>query len=328
MLGFALALCLSAPGARLPDPARGVVLALHDRDPARRYGRDVAEIHALGARSISILMVWSTRDVRSSEVGLGATTWPQIEDAIRAARSAGLWVMVGPLLHLERRQAGEWRGALQPEDWERWFASYGEMLLALARVAEREGADALLAGSELCSAEGQEERWRELLGRVRASFRGALSYQTNWDKRKTARFLDALDFVATNAYFELAPQGPAQRPDLRGLAAAWRPIREELVAWAGEWRRPLVISEIGYPSLHGALAAPWDYTREAPLDLEEQRLGYAAFFRAWRDEPALRGAFLYEWWGEGGPRDRGYTPRGKPAAGPLREWLAAGDTRP
>ena len=35
------------------------------------------------------------------------------------------------------------------------------------------------------------------------------------------------------------------------------------------------------------------------------------------------GFFLYEWWGVGGPQDRGYTPRGKPAADLIRRRFGA-----
>ena len=64
--------------------------------------------------------------------------------------------------------------------------------------------------------------------------------------------------------------------------------------------------------------------RPAPVDLEEQRRAFQAFIEAWEGEPRLAGAYIYNWWGDGGPGDRCYTPRGKPAERLLRAWYQAG----
>ncbi|MCB1733536.1 MAG: hypothetical protein KDI21_23895, partial [Halieaceae bacterium] len=78
--------------------------------------------------------------------------------------------------------------------------------------------------------------------------------------------------------------------------------------------------EVGYPSLDGAAIAPWDHTRGAPVDLEEQRRAYAAATAALL-ELAPAGVFFWTWLGEGGRFDRHYTPRGKPAEAVLRRYL-------
>ena len=35
----------------------------------------------------------------------------------------------------------------------------------------------------------------------------------------------------------------------------------------------------------------------------------------------LAGALFWNWWGPGGPEDRWYTPKGKPAEAVLRRWF-------
>ena len=70
-------------------------------------------------------------------------------------------------------------------------------------------------------------------------------------------------------------------------------------------------------------AWPWDETREARIDLEEQRRAYEAFLRAWAPVEELEGVVFWNWFGFGGPEDSGYTPRNKPAAEVLRAWLNA-----
>ena len=88
--------------------------------------------------------------------------------------------------------------------------------------------------------------------------------------------------------------------------------------------KPLLLLEVGGFSQANANYEPWDYTRdEMPIDLELQKRLYDRFFRAWHGQPALGGFSIWEWVPEdGGPSDRGYTPKNKPAADVLRDWLA------
>lgn len=323
LVALALTALPCAPVRELPRPVRGVVLSLHDADPGRSYEADVAALHALGANAISIMPTWYMATVRSATVSPGNTTLGQLEDTLATARSYGLQVLVAPVLQIEQLDEGEWRGVLAPPDWDDWFSSYRELLLETARIAERNGASALLVGSELCSSERMEGRWRALIADVRRVFAGSLAYQANWDHREVPEFFDALDILATNAYFELRKEDAPMT--LATLVAAWRPFRDDLLTWAEGLGKPLLVTEIGYPSLAGGTAFPWDYTRATPVSLEEQELGYEAMFEAWSEAPQAAGLFVYEWWGAGGGEDRGYTFRGKPAEAVLRRWLAGGD---
>jgi hypothetical protein len=84
----------------------------------------------------------------------------------------------------------------------------------------------------------------------------------------------------------------------------------------------LLFTEVGYYSELGTNIYPWDYTRNKPISLEEQRRCYQAFADVWSESPELNGVFFWNWFGPGGKLDKGYTPRGKPAECVLREWFA------
>jgi len=131
-----------------------------------------------------------------------------------------------------------------------------------------------------------------------------------------------------------APQGnPPPRPrtpfpppfaDLEACVhAGWSHGLSELRRLAAASGLPAVFSEVGVPSVEGALAGPWDYTLNAAPDPEAQALAFRIFREVFlsRGEPApgFGGCFLYDYWGEGGLEDKSYSPRGKPAA---REWQA------
>jgi hypothetical protein len=104
----------------------------------------------------------------------------------------------------------------------------------------------------------------------------------------------------------------------------------ELERFARLRGRPIVFTEVGYRSIAGAAAAPWDETIAGTVDLEEQRRCYEAFRRVWQPAPAdvLAGVYFWNYYGFGGPTSRSYTPRGKPALLELRRWYRGEDEAP
>jgi hypothetical protein len=83
----------------------------------------------------------------------------------------------------------------------------------------------------------------------------------------------------------------------------------------------VLFTEVGYLSVDGTAAKPWNYFATSKIDLEEQALCYQAFVGTWDPPPGfLHGVYFYNWWGGGGIGDRDYTPRDKPAETVLRDW--------
>ena len=311
------------PGRATPPDRflRGMALGLFSGVDPGRIARSLDELERLGVNSVSLVVPKSIRDVRSADFHDGRWATPPddvLREAIRQARARGIQVMLFPLVNVEELGAGEWRGTLAPPDWDVWFQRYGAMILHYARLAEREGVELLSVGAELCSTEGFQERWIRLIGDVRRTYRGRILYSANWDHYREVSFAGALDFLGINAYYRLTEDANPRTEELR---RAWEPIRAEIREWAVRHGRRLVFTEVGYPSREGAATDPWNYTAERPASAESQRRCYRAFAEAWRDVPELAGAFFYLWWGEGGPGDRGYTPRGKPAASEVARWF-------
>lgn len=316
--GAPAAVSTASPGrrARRGLSMRGMALPLHSLDPGYDYGPALAELPGLGATHVAIFVnLWQPEATSPTPARHPLRTPADrvLRRVISDARARGLEVAFIPSLQLERAGPRDWRGSLRPPSWERWFQGYGRELLHWARLAEDEGVSLLAVGSELSTADGEEARWRELIRDVRAEFSGELTYSANWDHFDQVRFWDALDYVGLSAYFELTTSSDPTPEELQG---AWRRQRGALATWRHQrgLRQPFVLLEVGYASLDGAAAQPWNYTLDTRVDLDEQRLCYEAFAEAWKDAPELlAGAFFYEWWGEGGRRDRTYTPRGKPA---------------
>jgi hypothetical protein len=91
--------------------------------------------------------------------------------------------------------------------------------------------------------------------------------------------------------------------------------------------RPVVLTEVGYPSQAIAARHPWDYTRAGKVDLAAQERLYRALYLAWSEVPELGGVYIWNWFGDGGGGDNGYTPRGKPSEKVIRHWFGAEQER-
>ena len=311
-------------------PMAGVALPLHHKDPRADYDRELDELVALGARWVNLVVATRQADVGATEVPLESDRTPpdaRIVATIRAARERGLGVQLMPIVLLVDAGPDDWRGTLDPTDRGAWWRSYARFLGHMADLAREGGADVLCIGSELCSMEADEDAWRRLAADLRLRFAGALTYSANWDHYATVPFWDALDLAQMTGYFEVCRQtsfgGPGDRYATREacLRAGWRGARAELRRLEVVSGLPSVFSEVGVPSVEGALAQPWNYTLDGAADPEAQRAAFATFREVFTPggEPRLDGLFLYDYWGEGGPDDRTYTARGKPA---LEEWRA------
>jgi hypothetical protein len=307
--------------------ARGVCLGLFSQDPGFDYGSMLREIAGVGANWVSLNFSLQCETVQSEtiEYPMGRDAqWAICEQAIDQAHRRGMRVLLFPITLLaDATGPNEWRGRLDPPDRALWHANYRATLAALAEQAERWGVEALSIGSEFASLEGDRDEWLRTIAAVREVYSGLLVYSANWDHYEPVTFWDALDAIAISGYYELSRETD---PSLETLVAAWGVVRGRIEAWrhaSGLDGKPLVFSEIGYPSLDGGNMYPWDYTRKAPADAAEQALCYRAFIAAWSDSPALRGVFFYNWWHNiHDPAENSYSPRGRPAEAVMREWFA------
>jgi hypothetical protein len=302
---------------------RGVALGLFGEDPDWSYDGLLAEIQALGATHVELVIPYYQHDVAATAIGPHTRFSPPDRTVLRTLRQAqarGLKVLLFPIVRLEDGGPnGDWRGTLRPRDRDAWYASYRRWLLALADLAAREGVAALSVGSELSTLDVDRPRWAELVGEVRRRYHGQLTYSGNWDHFDQVAIYDLVDLAGVTGYFEL--RSPDGASDQAALTRAWGGHRRRLEAFAARVRRPLLFTELGYLSQKGTHAWPWKEGADEPIDGAEQARCYEAFVAAWRGSPVLAGAFVWNWYGWGGPRSKGYTPRNKPAAAVIERWF-------
>ena len=306
---------------QVPPKQKGIALGLYSEDPGWSYINLLTEMKQAGASHAAIVVPWYMKTSKDTEIFAHPRfTAPMktVRRTIKDARKLGMKIFLFPILRVEDKSDGGWRGVLEPKNLDEFFNNYLEYILRFAKLAEELKVPLLCVGSELSSMEVHEGRWREVIAQVRKVYGGEIVYSANWDHYAKVRFFDALDYAGVTGYFELAKEG--EEPTVEELVHAWRDVYHTLMRWQHRVGKPLLLTEVGYLSQKNAAAWPWKEGADEALDLEVQRRCYEAFRRIWNDEPRLAGVYFWNWFGWGGPTSKEYTPRNKPAAKEVEKW--------
>lgn len=297
-------------------------------------GRAMDEAVATGATWVSLTPFGRVWNLASEGVDL-AFEAPFEENraavlrAIRQAQERGLHVLLVPHLWVE---SGEWRALIDPGDdaaWARWSASYRAFLLTWAEVAREGGAEMLSLGVELRSwvTTRHAASFRAIASDVRRVYPGLLTYSANWDDVDDTLILDDLDVLGINAFYPLAEREGASFAE---LAAGGRRVAEKLARLAAAWKRPVLLTEIGYTTRRDPAVKPWEWPdsmKHVVVDERAQAEAYAALMAPLLDAPWCAGFFVWRYYAD--PDDVsqeaewGFSPRGKLAELTLRDAFAA-----
>lgn len=284
-----------------------------------RYGSPASadslrNVKALGADWIAIMPFGFQRSEPHVRLG-GYETDDSLRGATEQAHALGMHVLLKPHVWIRDERAMErWND----DEWRQWFADYATFITHYATLARDMRADALSIGNELKLATKHEGEWREVIRAVRAIYKGPLTYGANFDEVFDVRFWDVLDWIGVSAYFPLAENAS---PDRATLVAAWQPVASRLEALSLRFGKSVLFTEIGYRSANGAAWRQWEIPRDAPLNLDAQRVAYEAFFETIWPRPWVAGAYPWKWFSvpnHSGPDDNDYEIENKPAAEVVR----------
>lgn len=328
-LGYSESTSPLTPQAKLSQKQITILsgaLSLHGEIPelGLTYQICLERAKSLGLTHIALVVQGHSADIYASSIDLDgphSTSLSTVRSVAKQAKQLGLGVIIFPIIWLNKRGDGEWRGALNPTHVDRWWSSYEAWISRLAELATEVDASLLSVGSELSSMEASEGRWRSLIRRVRTQFSGSLIYSSNWDHYDGVQFWDELDFIGLTAYYPLTEEeGPKT---LEVMKNRWSMIRVALLDWLGglSINRGIFFTELGYPSQVGGSTRPWHYLQSTQVDLDLQKTAFQAFRITWGDEQRLHGINLWNMWGLGGPQDAWYTLWGKPAAQEARALI-------
>lgn len=317
------------------EPYHGVAWQIHRSENCVEEARRIlGEIADLGADTVLISNAGYQEHASSESFQIDPEVTPSPEqwaEVFQIAHDNGLRIILMPIILLSEPRGTEWRGVINPPNWNDWAEQYRDFLLHFARIAAKGDVEVFMIGSELISAEKNLhiEQWRQLIREVRKVFPGKLSYSSNWDHYKVVEFWDELDLIGMTSYYKLSSQ---PNPSLETIIDAWKPIRRGLLRWQAEIGKPLLFTEVGWCSQEGASIEPWNYYHNqtpSAAGHQEQARCYRAFMETWKNDMAhngdgvVGGAIWWEWMNvPGGSDDVNYIPKGKPAEVELRNWFA------
>ncbi len=280
----------------------------------------IDRIAATGANTVSLVITAYQNGPESGQVRSDRRLTPTMRAVTRAIeRIHGNGMSAAFKPHIDLYD-GSWRGLIKPGDPTAWFRSYEEFLLEWARLAETLDVRYFMVGTELAGTIEHDEMWRSLIEKVRNAFSGELMYAASWDEASRVPFWDALDYAGVDFYLPVTSRNDPARSE---ILSSWQQWLEQLGLLQNRTGIPLLLTEIGYRSVDGAGIHPYSFLDDAPLDTGEQADLYWAALEATGPSEALEGIFWWNWLasGEGGNRNRDYTPVGKEAEQVLiRAW--------
>nr|WP_320132250.1 hypothetical protein [uncultured Holophaga sp.] len=321
---------------RLVPQPRGMVLGLYAGLPDYDYHEELSRIAATGATCVTLQAIYRMESHDSVEIVRHPTSSPTEESlrrTFREARVQGLRMMFFPTINIrdEAKSAKWWRGNIEPRDWDAWWRNYEAFNVHLARLAQEGGVEWYSVGTEMGSTHRFPDQWRHLVAAVRQVFHGKITYSVNFDSHDTFTFGDCLDVIGMNTYDPIAKKSPW--PSDEEIRNGWWWIVYKARTLSARFAdahgpKPVMITEIGYPSVAMAHAGPWDFRTDKPADplLQDHLMkGALDVLRNWSDGAAV----FYYLYGEnlnkrpiGGMDDRTYAPWGKPVEQTLRAYYA------
>jgi hypothetical protein len=303
---------------------RGFCIQLSDPNGRDSYIQAIDDLANMGCTWINFSIAARQETVKSETISIVWQNIPSqkdLEKILKHAKERGVRTMLMPIVLLNKSGPKEWRGVIEPDNWDNWFASYTAYITKMAALADKCDVDLFCVGSELLSTETFRDRWVGCIAEIKKQYSGKLTYSSNWDHYEVPQFWDQVDYIGMNNYNELA-QSPGA--SVNQLNEAWGPIKKKYLAFVDKQKKPFLFTEVGWHNLQNTLAEPWNYVAEGEINLEEQKHAYESFVATWKDVPPNKfmGAFIWEWKPGSKATDHGtYSLQGTLALEVVEKWL-------
>lgn len=247
-----------------------------------------------------------------------------IRSCIQRAHDNNLKVMLKPQVYIR----GGWVGDVDfktEQEWQKWEETYRTYIMTFAHIADQENIDLFCIGTEYkIAAQKREKFWRNLIAEVRGTYKGKITYSSNWDGYKKVPFWDAVDFIGLSAYFPLTE---IKTPSVTMLKKEWKPILNKLKKFSNINKKNLLFTEFGYLSVDHCADKNWlleKQLNQLEINEEAQANAYHALLETFGEQKFWSGGFLWKWFpnmnGHEGHPEKDYTPQGKEAEDVIRYW--------
>ena len=207
------------------------------------------------------------------------------------------------------------------KDWLAFEKSYETFILDYAQVAQEKNFELFCIGTELNNfIISRSEYWKKLIQKIKKIYKGKITYAENWDTYKNVPFINELDYIGINAYFELAKE---KTPTVAAIAKEWKPIKAALKQLSLKHHKSILFTEFGYQSQDFTTLEPWNHSKSFAVNLIAQKNALEALFNQFWNEKWFAGGFLWKWYDKknsGGLNDTDYTIQNKPSQKLVSDW--------
>ena len=242
---------------------------------------------------------------------------------ISEARKQGLKIMLKPHIWV---MGDGWAGEFELEnedEWQKWEKSFDHYILTYAQLADSLNVEIFCMATEFrMVVRKRPDYWNRLITKIRAVYKGKLTYAANWDNYQQVQFWDQLDYIGVDAYFPLVHE---KEVDVDMLRQEWQTIKSDLQKLSLKYQKPILFTEFGYQSVEYGAGRHWEINQNSSsYSGETQRNAYRAIFEAFWPEKWFSGGFLWKWFPQhdraGGPGNKRFTPQNKPAQQVVKQF--------
>ncbi|GAB1855846.1 hypothetical protein MHTCC0001_06810 [Flavobacteriaceae bacterium MHTCC 0001] len=262
-------------------------------------------------------IVYNTNRQWFGETAKGATQY------IEELRKKDIKIMLKPQIWVWR---GEFTGYIEMEnetDWNVLENAYAKFILEYAVLGQQLNVDIFCIGTELERfIENRPEYWHGLIKKIKAIYKGKLTYAANWDEFKRTPFWGGLDYIGVDAYF---PVSDSKIPTFEESMKGWETHKKVIQDISVKFNKPILFTEFGYRSVDYAGKKPWKSDRSMnQVNLEAQTNTTKALFETFWKEDWFAGGFVWKWFinhkDRGGVNDSRFTPQNKPAEAVIKQY--------
>ena len=234
-------------------------------------------------------------------------------------------LMIKPQIWVWR---GEFTGNIAMKSEENWKVledSYSKFILTYAKVAQELNASVFCIGTELENFVSKRPVfWKELIKKIRAVYKGKLTYAANWDEYKRVSFWNELDYIGIDAYFPLSDK---KLPTIEDFEKGWKVHKEEINRVRNSIHKPILFTEYGYRSVDFTGKEPWKSDKVIDsVNLDAQKNATQAIYNVFWKEDWFAGGFLWKWFHKheqvGGENNNRFTPQNKPTEALIKKLYA------
>lgn len=220
------------------------------------FQQSVRNFKAAGGNTVNFIVPYYQSNSGATDINAGWNTPSDssLISGIQYVHSLGMKAEIS--IYLENYN-GEWRANINPGDRNTWYQKYGDVLVHYGQLGQAQGVELYQLGAELvdmasASQNGDNtQRWVGMINRVRAVYKGALTYSANRGQQGWAselpniQFWDKLDYIGVSAYYDFNTDN-----SVASLKSQWQNVNNyDIAPIAQRWNKPIIFAEVGYRSV-------------------------------------------------------------------------------